>query len=92
MALALSPLLVLYAAWQVFRWPGAERTLVGDLFFYPIGVAAVAAAIGAARRCRQHPRLRSAWRAIAVASAAYLAGDVARYDDAAALVARRQGK
>ena len=78
MAVAMAALLVIYAGWQIFRWPGGDRTIVGDAFFYPVGVAAIWAALAAARRSREHPRLRSAWRLLALGSAIYLGGDIAQ--------------
>ncbi len=77
MATALGGLLVVYAGWQLSGWPSGHRELVGDVFFYPVDVAAVGAALGASRRCADRPRLRSAWRLAALAFASYLAGDVA---------------
>jgi diguanylate cyclase (GGDEF)-like protein len=71
-------LLVVYAGWQVFRWPHISRELVGDAFFYPVGVVAIWTSLAAARRCRPTPRLRTAWRLLALASTFYLAGDVAQ--------------
>ena len=76
MAVGISALLVVYACWQVFRWPPGHRELIGDVFFYPVDIAAVVAAVGASRRCVDQPRLRSAWRLLALAFASYLAGDV----------------
>jgi two-component system, cell cycle response regulator len=76
--LAMGGLLLVYACWQLFRWPNIDRQLIGDAFFYPVGIAAVLAAAGASRRCRAMPRMRSAWRLVAVASALYLAGDIAQ--------------
>jgi diguanylate cyclase (GGDEF)-like protein len=78
MAAAMGGLLLVYAGWQLFRWPDGHRELIGDLFFYPVGVAAIFAAVGASRRCAAQPRLRSAWRLLALASVFYLAGDVAQ--------------
>jgi len=78
MAVAMALLLLVYGSWQVFRWTGGDRALVGDTFFYPVGVAAISAAWGASWRCRESPRLRSAWRLLALGSVSYLAGDVAR--------------
>jgi hypothetical protein len=75
-ALGLFLLLLMYAAWQVSRWPAVDRTLVGDAFVYPVGLAAIAAAVGASRRCRERSRQRFAWLVLAVASAVYLAGDI----------------
>jgi diguanylate cyclase (GGDEF)-like protein len=78
MACAMGALLLVYGSWQVFRSPVGNHHLIGDLFFYPVGVAAIGAAIGASRRCREQPRLRSAWRLLALAALCYLAGDVAQ--------------
>jgi len=77
MAAAVGGLLVVYAGWQLFRWPAGHRELIGDVFFYPVDVAAVAAAVAASRCCADRPRLRSAWRLLALAFASYLAGDIA---------------
>jgi two-component system, cell cycle response regulator len=71
-------LLILYAGWQLFRWPAADQKLIGDVFFYPVGLAASGAAMGASRRCTDQPRLRSAWRLLALGSIVYLAGDIAQ--------------
>jgi len=78
MAAGMAALLAIYAAWQVFRWPHLDQKLVGDAFFYPVGLAAAGAAFGASRRCGGQRRLRSAWRLLAIASLLYLAGDVAQ--------------
>jgi diguanylate cyclase (GGDEF)-like protein len=77
MAAALGGLLLVYAGWQLFHWPSGHRDLVGDVFFYPVDVAAIGAALAASRRCADRRRLRSAWRLLALAFSAYLAGDVA---------------
>ncbi len=76
MAVGIGALLVAYACWQLFRWPPGHRELIGDVFFYPVDVAAVVAAVAASRRCVDQSRLRSAWRLLALAFASYLAGDV----------------
>ncbi|MDQ6777760.1 MAG: EAL domain-containing protein [Actinomycetota bacterium] len=78
MAAAMGGLLLVYAGWQLLQWPSGDRTLIGDAFFYPVGVAAIGAAVAASRRCADQPRLRSAWRLLALASASYLAGDIAQ--------------
>ena len=78
MAVGMGALLLFYAGWQLFRWPDVDRRLIGDVFFYPVGLAAGCAAVGASRRCAGRPQLRSAWRLLAVASMVYLAGDVAQ--------------
>ncbi len=71
-------LLVVYAAWQVLRWPDWDRTIVGDAFFYPSGLVSVWAAAAASRRCRSDRRLRMTWRLLAIGFALYLAGDIAQ--------------
>ena len=76
MAVLMVALMLLYAAWQVFRWPAGHHELVGDVFAYPMDIAAAGAAWLASRRCEGQPRLRSAWRLMALAAALYLAGDV----------------
>jgi len=78
MAFMMGLLLLVYAGWQVFRWPDLDRTLVGDAFFYPVGVAAIAAAVGAARRSHHQPRIRWAWYLLAVGALLYLGGDIAQ--------------
>ena len=76
MAAAMGALLVLYAGWQVFRWPAGHRELIGDVAFYPVDLAAIGAAWVASRRCVEKPRLRWGWRLVAIAFACYFAGDV----------------
>jgi diguanylate cyclase (GGDEF)-like protein len=75
---AMAGLLIVYGLWQLLRWPAADRTLVGDMFFYPVGLAAAGTAFRASRRCSETPRLRSAWRLLAIGSLCYLAGDIAQ--------------
>jgi len=78
MAAGMGALLLVYAGWQLLRWPAVDQKLIGDVFFYPVGLAASGAAVGASRRCSDQPRLRSAWRLVAAASMFYLAGDIAQ--------------
>jgi diguanylate cyclase (GGDEF)-like protein len=78
MAVAMGGLLVLYGCWQVFGFGLGHRALVGDVFFYPVGIAAVYGAWRASQRCGSLPRLRLSWRVLAFASLAYLAGDVSQ--------------
>jgi diguanylate cyclase (GGDEF)-like protein len=69
--------LAAYAGWQLFRWGGPdEKQLIGDLAFLPVYVGATAMAWNASRRCADVPRLRSAWRLIAIGLAFYLLGIV----------------
>ena len=69
--------LVIYASWQMTRWGGAShKTLIGDLFFIPVNVAAIVAALMAARRCRSRRRMRRSWQLLALALTFYLLGDV----------------
>jgi signal transduction histidine kinase len=68
--------LALYASWQLAGWGGAShKTLIGDLFFIPINVGAVVAALLAGRRCQAVPRMRRSWQLFALALAFYLLGD-----------------
>ena len=48
------------------------------MFFYPVGLAAIWAAWRASTRCAALPRLRTAWRLLALASVSYLAADIAQ--------------
>ena len=70
--------LAVYGCWQVFRWTPGRRPLFGDLFFYPVVVGAGWAAWRASRRCAGVPRLRSAWRLIALASVASFGAEIAQ--------------
>jgi diguanylate cyclase len=76
MAAAMGALLLVYAGWQLFRSPAGHRELIGDVFFFPVDVAVFGAAWAASRRCHDQPRLRSAWRLLALAFGSYLVGDV----------------
>ena len=67
--------LSVYLCWQVFGWGGEGRkALIGDLAFVPLYCTTAAMAWLAARRCAEVPRLRSAWRLIAVGVVFYLLG------------------
>ena len=69
--------LVVYAAWQIARWGGAaHKTLIGDLSFIPINLAAIVAAVRAARRSRAVARVRLSWQLLAFGLSLYLLGDV----------------
>lgn len=78
MGCAMGALLALYAGWQLSGFSFGDRTLEGDAFFFPVGIAAIAGALGAARRARADARVRSGWMLLALASTAYLAGDIAQ--------------
>jgi diguanylate cyclase (GGDEF)-like protein len=75
-ATALGALLVAYAAWQLSGWPSTHRNIVGDLFFFPVELAAVVMALRAARRCAARPRVAFAWRMLSIAALLYFAGEV----------------
>ena len=66
-----------FAVWELFDWPPGHRTLIGDLFAYPPDLLAIGAAWAASRRCAARPRLRSAWRLIAMSFTCLLLGDIA---------------
>jgi signal transduction histidine kinase len=69
--------LALYASWHLGHWGGtAHRTLIGDLFFVPVNLAAVGCALSAAGRCRAVPRVRRRWQLLALALTFYLVGDL----------------
>jgi diguanylate cyclase (GGDEF)-like protein len=76
MAVGMGSLLAVYACWQVFRGTPGHRALVGDVFFYPFVAAAGWGAWRASRRCSESPRLRSAWRLVALAMVLLFAGEV----------------
>jgi diguanylate cyclase (GGDEF)-like protein len=78
MAVAMASLLLVYGCWQVFHWTPGHRKLIGDMFFYPVGVAAIWTAWRASQRCSASPRLRFAWRLLSLASVSYLLGDIAQ--------------
>ena len=72
-------LLAVYGSWQLLRWgPTADRHLIGDAFFYPVGLAAIWTAWRASQRVAGWPRLQRAWRLLALGALFYLAGDVAQ--------------
>lgn len=76
MAKGLGGVLLMYAGWQLSGWPAGHRELIGDVLCYPVDIAAVWAAVVASRQCADSPRLRSAWRLLALAFACYFVGDV----------------
>lgn len=78
MAGAMGLFLLLYGCWQVLDWTPGNRPLVGDLLVYPVAAAAAWAAWRASLRCSTSPRLRSAWRLIAVAMVAMCGGEIAQ--------------
>jgi hypothetical protein len=78
MAVFMTALVLLYGCWQLLRWPGGDRTLIGDRFFIPLDNAGIYAAWAASRRCSRSPQLRSAWRLLALALAVNLIGDLAQ--------------
>jgi two-component system cell cycle response regulator len=75
MAGAMGLLVLLYACWQVFRWTPGHRPLVGDVLTYVPAGAAAWAAWRASQRCSDSPRLRAAWRFIALALVATFCGE-----------------
>jgi len=76
---AMAALLVVYGSWQLLGWgPAGDRHLIGDAFFYPVGVAAAWTAWRASQRVATWPRLQRAWRFLALGALVYLAGDVAQ--------------
>jgi diguanylate cyclase (GGDEF)-like protein len=74
---ALAAFLLFYLSWQAFHWLPGGRVQIGDLFFLPIGAAAVLASLQASRRCAQHRQLCWFWRLFALGLGAQLLGDTA---------------
>jgi len=68
--------MALYGAWQISGWPAGHRELISDLSFVPVSLGAALGAWSASRRFGCDPRLRTAWRLIALACASYCAGDL----------------
>jgi diguanylate cyclase (GGDEF)-like protein len=79
---ALAAFLLFYLSWQAFHWLPGGRVQLGDLFFLPIGAAAVLASFRASRRCARHGPLCWFWRLFALGLGAQLLGDttMAIYD------------
>jgi diguanylate cyclase (GGDEF)-like protein len=75
-AWAVGALVLLYAVWQATHWPAGARTLVGNLFFFPVDAAAVVACWAAGTRCAEMPALRAGWRLLAIGLGFNFAGDV----------------
>ncbi len=68
-------LFALYLLWQATRWGGAaHQTLIGDAFFIPADLLALASAFMASRRCRDDHRLCWSWGFVAVAMVGNLVG------------------
>ena len=78
LALGISGVLIIYGAWQVSNWPASDRGIVGDAFLYPLALAAIWGFWRASNRCSAQPRLRSAWRLLALGGLCCLAGDAAQ--------------
>jgi diguanylate cyclase (GGDEF)-like protein len=75
-AVASASLMALYGAWRVSGWPSGHTELISDLSFVPLSLTAAFCAGAASRRCRDYPRLRSAWRLSALASLSYTVADL----------------
>ena len=68
-------MLLVYVAWQVFRWGGAgHQHLIGDLSFVPLNAAVIVAAVMACRAQRHDRATKWAWGVLAAAFTCYLAG------------------
>ncbi len=76
MAAAALLVMIVFVLWELFDWPPGHRTLIGDLFAYPPDLMAIGAAWAASLRCTARPRLRSAWRLIALSWTCLLLGDI----------------
>ena len=72
---ALAAYMLLYLSWQLFHWlPGKQQ--LGQAFLIPADLAALAAAVLAARRCSRTPRLRSFWLMMSCAIASETVADL----------------
>ncbi len=67
---------LVFLAWQIFGWGGDEhRTLISDLAFLPVSLAAAALALRAGRQETLDRRTARAWRIIGVSFFLYWLGD-----------------
>ena len=74
-ALALAGYLLLYLSWQLFHWlPGKQQ--LGQAFLIPADLAALSAALLAARRCWEFAQLRSFWLLMSLAIASETIADI----------------
>jgi diguanylate cyclase (GGDEF)-like protein len=71
-------LVAIYVSWQLLHWIPLRRELAGDVLLLAIALCAACAAVGASRRTAGSPRLRRAWRWVALAIFAQAAGSVAQ--------------
>jgi diguanylate cyclase (GGDEF)-like protein len=78
MAAAMMGLLLVYGCWQVFHLTPRQRSLFGDLWFFPVVIAAAWAAWRASKRCAGERRLRSGWLLIALAMVESLGAEIAQ--------------
>ena len=70
-------LLLIYLLWQATRFGGTTRTtLIGDAFFVPMQLLAIATTAKASRRCRADRRRCWSWGFVCVAMVGYLIGDL----------------
>ncbi|MEX2556881.1 MAG: GGDEF domain-containing protein [Actinomycetota bacterium] len=67
---------LVFLAWQIFGWGGpGRRTLISDIAFLPVSLAAAALALRAGRHERLDRRTARAWRIIAASFFLYWLGD-----------------
>jgi diguanylate cyclase (GGDEF)-like protein/PAS domain S-box-containing protein len=71
--------LAFYLSWQALHWLPLTQATAGDLVLEPLALAATAAAWMASRRAAGTPRLRSAWRWIALGLAGQSAGGISQF-------------
>lgn len=75
--IALAGLVVLYLSWQLLHWIPMRQEIAGELLMLAISLYATGAAVGASRRAAGSPRVKRAWRLVALALLAQSAGTVA---------------
>ena len=77
--IGLGGFLVVYAAWQVFRWGGASlQTTIGDIAFWPVNLVAALLAFRVWWHREFPARMRRGWLLIGLGLLGYLFGDVAQ--------------
>jgi diguanylate cyclase (GGDEF)-like protein len=75
--IVLAGLVALYVSWQLLHWIPMRQELSGELLMLAISLYATGAAVGASRRAAGSPRVKRAWRLVALALLAQSAGTVA---------------
>jgi diguanylate cyclase (GGDEF)-like protein len=75
--IVLAGLVAVYLSWQLLHWIPLRQEVAGELLMLAISLYATGAAACAAQRAAGSPRVRRAWRLVALALLAQSAGTVA---------------